>query len=119
MTSMQDFIDRSVEIADRAGQKGLELCEMARINVKISEISFQTRKLYAQLGKMTYNVLCGDTDEFTSEMKAVKEEIDNNLYRVKLLRNELAQVKGVIVCDSCGEENKKNSAFCSKCGKEL
>ena len=107
--SLQGMLARCAYWADKAEQKGLEICNRARISLRISEISVQVDRQYSELGKLTYKSISYGRLDMTEEMLGIRADIAENLNRIRLLKAELAQIKGETLCAGCCSGDKPDS----------
>ncbi|MCD7893285.1 MAG: zinc ribbon domain-containing protein [Erysipelotrichaceae bacterium] len=47
------------------------------------------------------------------------QEIQASQEIIRDCKEQIKQIKGVVVCENCNTENPLGATYCSKCGKEL
>ena len=91
------------------------IMDTAPISLKLKEKENYLEKQYFELGVLYFQKHAGDEEpeyEQVDRIKEVQEEI-------RLLRDEIAEIKGKDVCEGCGEFVDRTSRFCPNCGREL
>ncbi len=108
---------KAEHVAKTVGKKATELVEETRINSKIKEISSMATKKINRLGKLAYEGkgIIADTDA----AQILVDEIDMCYRDIAKLKQEIARIKGEILCENCETYNKPNSKYCNKCGELL
>ena len=115
-----DFFGDLGKSITRATQKAAmrtgSLIESTKINAMITAESKAIEKLYLELGELVYEQYDGGEIKTSSQMSAIVDELDMHLEKISSYRTELAEVKGMRVCPSCGEIIEMDALFCPKCG---
>ena len=115
-----DFFGDLGKSITRATQKAAmrtgSLIESTKINAMITAESKAIEKLYLELGELVYEQYDGGEIKTSSQMSAIVDELDMHLEKISSYRTELAEVKGMKVCPSCGEIIEMDALFCPKCG---
>ncbi len=114
------FFDKLGENIANTGKsvakKADELAKVASLNGQISSQESAVDAVYKEIGKMIYdnkdNWAGLDLAEALGKIETAKAEIDR-------LKNEIRLVKGVQICEQCGEEIAAGVAFCPKCGNKM
>ena len=115
----EDFFGDLGKSITRATQKAVgrtgSLIESTKINAMMGAELKSIEKLYTELGEMVFD-RC--TKGFAAEESwaPVIEEIRTHKAKVQSLRGELADIKGMRVCSSCGELIDSKVPFCPMCG---
>lgn len=104
--------------ADAAGKKAGELATATRLNLQIFDLNTECEVLYKEIGKMVYDLHLG-VEPANSEMDARIAAVDEKQGRIAALREQLADMKSVVVCPQCGRQCSKEDGFCSGCGGAL
>jgi len=55
-------------------------------------------------------------DYVEDDIRSFCEKIDKHTEELMILRKRAEEMEGSTKCPNCGTYNKKESAFCSKCG---
>ena len=86
------------EVAEKAVKKGTEVVGIAKLNISLNEREAELKKLFTELGILTYD-------------KAEAAEIE-------ALKAEIAAANGKVVC-KCGKEIEDDATFCKYCGAKV
>lgn len=97
-------------------QKAKDISEQSRINSELAKYKAQKEECFKKLGEAVYGAR---TNGREPEVEDIIKEIQVVDGFIKNLSNSLNDVRGVVVCDSCGQEIPRDSAFCPSCGKKL
>ena len=100
----------------KAAMRTGSLIESTKINAMITAESKSIEKLYLELGELIYERFQDSPVMEDSAVRAIADELDTHLEKISSYRSELAEVRGMKVCPSCGEIIEKNALFCPKCG---
>ena len=117
--NLQELIGRGKELTDIACQKSSEFVERGKINLKISETRLQLRRAYTALGKCVYEAIKNGSIIPDKQMKILESDIDSSTYRIKILTQELSDIKGTQVCPKCGTINSDKAKYCNECAAPL
>lgn len=105
-------VKKGSEIAETAVKKGSEVAEIAKLNISLKEKESDLKKLFFELGKLTY-------DKATAEEIAAKTvDIDDKKAEIAALKVEIMEANGKTVC-ACGKEVDLNDGFCKHCGAKI
>lgn len=109
--------EKAEQVAKNVGKKATDIVEETRLNSKIKEISSLANKKINKLGKLAYEGkgIISDTDT----AQALVDEIDMCYRDITKLKQEIARIKGEILCDNCESYNKPGSKYCNNCGEPL
>lgn len=90
-----------------------KITDTQNVNKRLEALGREQNDLFRELGEK-YFLRCKDA--VPEEDAAVFEKIEE-IERFKSdCRKELLAIRGVWVCDSCGNENVKEARFCGNCG---
>jgi hypothetical protein len=116
MAIFDNFGKKVGKVANDAAAKSRELAEIARYSVAISDERATMRMLYRDLGEKYYT-------EYRSpgldDLKPFCMKIDTAVARINELEGKIRKIKGIRVCEACGEECDRKARFCAACGKPL
>lgn len=126
---MQMFFDKAKIMADKtgkaagraadaAGKKAGELAGATKLNLQLFDLNTECEVLYKEIGRMVYELHLG-TEVSNDEMDEKIAQLDEKQERIAALREELAGMKTVVTCPSCGRQCSKEDAFCAGCGGAL
>ena len=115
-----DFFGDLGKSITRATQKAAmrtgSLIESTKINALITAESKAVEKLYLELGELVYEQFEDGEVRTDSQILSIIDELDMHLEKISSYRAELAEVKGMKACPSCGEIIDTDALFCPKCG---
>lgn len=116
MAIWDDITKKASVLTDKAVQQARDLSELAKLHGQIAEAEKTANDSYNQLGRLYAATHPEDYEEGFGDLiaAAAKEE-----ERIKSLRKQIRDVKGVTVCEKCGAEVSKDDTFCSTCGAEI
>ena len=100
------------EIAD----KTKEISEIGKLKAKIASEEKVIRHTYYEIGKKFFESAPADVSEDFAPLFKLADEATEN---IKTFRAEINELKGVIVCEECGNLMDKGNLFCGKCGAKL
>lgn len=82
----------------------------AHLNLKTNQDILE--KEYAKLGREYYNTLTKKEKSKYKDIMRLEEEIDN-------ITKEIDNLKGIQVCQKCGNKVTKDITFCPDCGSKV
>lgn len=90
--------------------------EVRQLNGKVSDAKKQINALYAEIGKKLYEQYKeAPFEEFETEIQTINEK--NEL--IEQLKEQIREVKGVVLCPCCNMEVAEGERFCSNCGNKM
>ena len=105
----ENIANTSKDVAKKAN----EIAKVTGLNGQISSQESLIDGVFKEIGKLVYdnkdNIAGLDLSEVIGKIDAAKAEIER-------LKAEIRTVKGIKVCEQCGEEIADEVAFCPKCG---
>lgn len=117
-----DFLNQlkksASEVAQTVAEKSSEVVEISKIKYAVHDLSKDVKKLYFELGKLTYSEL-KDSSELTEDMSIKCEIIEAKLAKIEALKKKEAQVRNSLTCPECGKECGKNDERCPYCGADI
>ena len=117
MGVLDNTVSTAKEVIGTVGKKTSEVVEAQRIKWGISDRKSKIGKLYTSLGEMYYQSVAGKGD--LSEAADVIRRIGEKQNEIEGLEAQLAALKNMRRCPSCGAVNKENAGFCDQCGEKL
>ena len=101
--------------ARAVGRTG-SLIESTKINAMITAETKSIERLHLELGELVYERCLEEKMTPDEEMQVIIDELKSHLEKILSYRVELAEVRGMRVCPSCGEIIDMDVLFCPKCG---
>lgn len=106
------FFDSVSEAGRGFGAAARDAARTAKLNVRLRTLDENLAKEFQALGRRYYEQ---HKDEESAENRRIRE-----IYtEIADTKDELADIRGEIVCPDCGEYVPKNSKFCPNCGADL
>lgn len=90
--------------------------EVRQLNGKVNEAQKQIRNLYSEMGKKLYEHY---KEEALVGFEAEIHAISDKFVRIEELKEQIRQVKGVVLCPCCHMEVSASERFCSNCGSKM
>lgn len=104
--------------AKTVAEKTEEFVENSKIQYEIFELNRDVKKLYSDIGRLTYlSVECGD--DFAGEIKTKCDIAKSKLAKIDVLKNSEEKTKTRFNCPVCGKPNDVNDDYCSSCGANM
>lgn len=100
------------KVARRAGSA----VRTSRQHSKISREEKAIHRLCRQLGEVTAEKMSEGIETLTEEERTVFAEIRCHRENIAECRHEIAKLRGMKECTSCGAMIQMDVAFCPKCG---
>lgn len=101
------------EAGNTISQKAKGISELTKVSSEISKNKARRDEYIQKLGEAYYQSRKSgeelDADEMIRELELVDGILDK-------LTESLCQLKGIVICEKCGTEVAKGSAFCPACG---
>lgn len=116
MGFFDDLGKKVSDVGQKAVEKTQEIAESAHVNSLISQNEGRIKDVYCQIGKLYADKYGDGCDPEFAEMIASVAELERQSVAY---RKQLQDIKGIRICEACGAEVTKNSAFCSSCGAAM
>lgn len=97
------------------GEKGGQLVEVTKVNAKIMAEEANVKKLQAKLGEMVYADYKKGVS-FEEHYNEVFSDLNLANETIEALKQEVADLKGVKLCQVCSGEIAQDAKFCIHCG---
>lgn len=102
--------------SSKAAKKTKEAAERARLNGELQMEIENQKKLYEELGRLYMETHPEGVD---LDFVELANKIHASSFHQNELREQIQDLRGVVVCPNCGAESKEGTAFCSHCGSPL
>jgi len=117
---MSSFLEEIGKKLSQASQDALEktkrYAEISKINVKLLEEEEQLEKLYANLGRLYFQLNEKEPEIIYQDLFRA---IEGSLQNIAHCQKTINEMKGLKACQSCGEEIAEGAVYCPQCGKIL
>jgi rubrerythrin len=111
-----DEIKRSATgVADRAVKKTGDVTNLVKLKVSIKSAESKLSSVYEEIGRLFYTAERSGED-CTSDIAAYIMKADKLKADIAAFNKQIAKLRNVRICDSCGNEIDKNVNFCPVCG---
>lgn len=104
------------QTSQNALEKTKQLAEISKINMKLNKEEEQLEKLYANLGRLYYQL---NKDQLEIIYQDIGGAIAGSIETIGYYQKMLHEVKGLKYCESCGKEATEGAVYCSHCGQGL
>ncbi len=116
MAFFDDF-GRKIQFAgEGVVNKGRTFADVTRLNAAVTDEEKKINNTYLQIGKL-YVAL--HPHDYESDFGTMVDAIIASQDRIKAMKQQIMDLKGVTRCENCGAEVPVNTAFCSSCGKPM
>ena len=102
-------------IADRAVKKTGEMTNLVKLKVGIKSAEAKLSSVYEEIGRLFYTAERNGED-CTSDIAAYIMKADKLKADIASAKRQLAKLRNVRICDSCGNEIGETVNFCPICG---
>ena len=116
MEFLNAFGRKTADATAKLTQQAKVLAETTRLQGLITEEKQKMVEQYTQIGKLYVANHRTDYEETFSDMVISIARSEDSIAGYK---KQIQKVKGVVVCEKCGEEVSKDTAFCSCCGAPI
>lgn len=99
-----------------AVNKAKEVAEVSKYNSMISDEQNRINTNFYQIGKL-YLDLHGK--DYEPQFASMIQEITASQKKISEYKAQIQNIKGIIICEKCGAEVSKDSAFCNSCGAPM
>lgn len=114
-----DFFDGLGETLTRTakelGERAEQIYEVQKIRNKISGEERMVDKILIDMGNLVYKKF-ESGEETDPELAVLCEEVTQHIRRIKVYKNQAADMKGQKICVSCGKSIDKDVSYCPYCG---
>lgn len=111
-----DFFSKLGDTISATGRdvskKARDLTGIAKLNMDVRAKEEYILRQYAEIGKQYFEQHKEDAEPDFAEIKLIKEALEE----IEGLKSEIADLKGLKKCQSCGAALNVEDAFCKKCG---
>lgn len=101
MFTFDEFVTGAKKCFDAASEKGSELLESGRLQVRRSELNCKLKDEYARLGKMCYAAAGGDS--------SVNEKMEKHIIKIREILEEISEVEKA--ANSAKREKKQDDEY--------
>ena len=115
--NMDDVFEKARVAMNAAAQKTEEVVAVSKLKLEAVKVNNEIKGMYEKLGREVYRAK--DQKPHEDVVHSLCEEIDELRAKLEALDREMAELKKVVSCPSCGQKNPKENYYCMKCGAQL
>lgn len=112
MDNFEAALNKAKEVATAAYKKTEEVISVQKQKIEIATLNNKLNNAFSELGRAVY---LKEGIDLSAEQEIV-DNINSINAEIKALREEIRKTKCKDVCENCGKEIEKDTAFCSHCG---
>ena len=109
------ILDKLGDVSKGASDKAKNIAEANNLKRKILYEEERIVEIFGDIGKKYYKTRNEDPDG----LKALCDDIDTRIRRIKKMRFELNGIRGYKICPKCNAEVNERFQFCGRCGARL
>lgn len=102
-------------VADRAVKKTGEVTNLVKLKVSVKAAEGKLSSVYEEIGRLFYTAERSGED-CTSEIAAYIMKADKLKADIASFNKQIAKLRNIRICDSCGHEIDQSVNFCPICG---
>ena len=116
MAFFEDIGKKLSQSSQGAVQKTRAFADVARMNSAISDEEKKINNAYFQIGKMYAEL---HPEDYEEDLASLIGAVHASEQRIRALKKQIQEIKGVTHCEKCGAAVDANVAFCSSCGAPM
>ena len=113
MAFFDDLGKKISQAGQSAVQKTKDITEISKYNSAIADEEKKIQTIYSDIGKLYISLY---KDSPADEFKALVDALKASEKAIETCKEQIKDIKGIVVCEKCGAELTAGTAFCSKCG---
>ena len=110
--------DTAADVAYGVGKKTEELLSVAKLNIRIVDLTAEVNASMRAVGEMLYATHTG-TPTDSDILQAKLEEIDGLKAEIAALEAQIGKERAAHTCATCGAVVRDGDAFCRECVGKL
>ncbi|MEE1086926.1 MAG: zinc ribbon domain-containing protein [Schaedlerella sp.] len=111
MSMLDNFYDETMNLDQDDNN-----LEISRIENLIAEEKDRLDDTYCEIGKLYVSIHKNDNEELFSELL---KDLSKTEKTIKNYLGQIAELRGLSLCEKCGAEVPKEAAFCGVCGEKM
>ncbi len=109
-----DGISRTIsQTKQSAVRKTKDMADVAKISSAITDEERNINRCYTQIGQVYAKMHVFDYEESFAHMMVAIQQSES---KISSYRQQIREIKGIVICEKCGAEVSGNVSFCSFCG---
>lgn len=118
MGILEDVMFNAKAAVNAVGQKAGQIVDVSKLRLNAADLNNEISKRYESLGRLVYDAK--KTENSSSDLVEECIAVIDDLYeQLDEVNDQIALIKNLIKCKSCGYENSQEAVFCSRCGAKL
>ena len=101
------------DVTNTAAEKTRNFSETARLNSIINEEEKKLNETYGRIGRM---YCLNHTEDYEECYEAFINAVRDCERRIADAKKQILALKGIAICEKCGDEVSMSAGFCSNCG---
>lgn len=118
MDFLNDTFDKAKDLFFVAKQKTEDAVNVGKQKIDIATYENKLTKLYAALGKNTFDIL-KDKQDLSPQILDIIAQIKANKETLSKLKEELDRMQQKRICPACKSPVAEDAAFCGQCGEKI
>lgn len=118
MSFFEEFKRNATDVANKAVKKTGELTNIARLCINVKSNEAKLSSVFEEIGYMFYEAQSTGADH-TSDIASLIMKADKIKADIENIKKEIAKLKKVVICTSCGNEVSEEASFCPHCGAKI
>ncbi len=110
-----DVVGSIGSTATGVADKAKSISEVGNLKRKIAYEEERIVEIFADIGKSLYENRNQDMEDFAP----LCDDIDLRKRRIKRMRLEMNEIRGIKLCETCGTEVDEKFQYCGVCGAKL
>ena len=112
----QKFTEKVKKLSKDTAEEVQKLNKVRQLNGKVNDAKKQIESVYSEIGKKFYEL---HKDYIPEGFEELIQTINEKQNEIVLLKEQLREVKGVVLCPSCNTEVSGDERFCPNCGSKM
>ena len=111
-----DVAHAAVDVAHVVAEKSGELVEATKVKYTIFELKSDIKKLYSEIGRLTYQAVEAGEDN-TESVRMKCDIVTAKLAKIEALKSSSGMAD--FVCPNCGRKADVADTYCPSCGEDM
>lgn len=112
----QKFTSKVKQLGKDTAEEVQKLNKIRQLNGKANDAKKQIENIYSEIGKKFYEL---HKDSVPEGFEELVQTISDKLVEIEQLKEQVREVKGVVLCPSCNTEVSTDERFCPNCGGKM
>lgn len=116
MSIWDEIGKKATNATAKAVQKTKNISDLTRLNSTLTDYEKRLSNSYYHIGKLYVSL---HKDDYEAPFTDMMADLQETMQLMDNIEEQIHEAKGIQICEHCGAEVQKNSAFCSVCGKPM